>query len=268
MKLRKHAICALGLFTLLTLAATAVRAEDATGANATASPAAPLLVMAPDNPQWPDKVLPEVSYESLSLSDVVKNLRDTFKGEFDLILPNHYQVTGEDMVATDWMATPVTLQLKNVTAQEIFAAMNLYFDVNDIRIRWELNANGSRPVALLRLQEGAVTATSGPKRQVFFVGNLLEDGKNNGMTMDEVVASLASVYQASFQQPAYKVMLPYKEGQLIVVTATDNEIDFVRQTLQALQDKVNLERANKASTAAVVVTAPLVTPDTAPAKSP
>ena len=161
MKPMKHTIYAWGLLTLLTLGmATAARAADADGANTTANAAAPapVLVLAP--PPWPDTVLPEVSYASVPLGDVVKNLQGLFKDDFDMILPSHYEVDS-DLIPTDWMATPVTLRLKNVDAQEILTAMNLYFDVNDIRLRWEMSANGSRPVAVLRVQEGATTATLG-----------------------------------------------------------------------------------------------------------
>jgi len=269
MKPMKHTIYAWGLLTLLTLGmATAARATDATGANATADAAAvPVLVMA-SNAVWPDTVLPEVNYENMPLSGVVDSLQDSFKGGFDMILPSHVQVSGADMIPTNLLATPISLKLKNADAQEIFTAMNMYFDVNNVSLRWEMSANGSRPVAVLRLQEGAVTATSAPKRMVFFVGDLLGDGKNGGMTMDDVVRTVSEVYLTSFNQPADKVIQAHKEGQLIVVTGTDAEIGFVNQTLQALKQKVELQRAKYVPTAFPVVGAPPMPAGSAPAVAP
>jgi hypothetical protein len=268
MKTAKHMIYAWGLITLLALtAATAVRAADA--------PAAGLpVVVQPSGPAWPDKIVESVSYNNVPLSEVVKNMQDMFGSGFDVVLPTHWEGDGDVIMPKNWLDTPITLQLKHVTAVEIFTAMNLFFQVNETSLTWELTANGSRPVAVLHVTVPPKAPSDQVEqpllgRQVFFVGDLLGDGNTTGMTMDDVVRTVDEVYMMSFNQPADKVIQASKEGQLIVVTGTGPEIGFVDNTLSVLKLKVELQRAKNAPAAtpgplAVV----LPTPPPGAAKSP
>src|SRR5690349_641261 len=45
------------------------------------------------DPNWkdPEKVLPEVTYDGLPLSEVSRDLRDKFKNAFDVIIPNEWR---------------------------------------------------------------------------------------------------------------------------------------------------------------------------------
>ena len=47
----------------------------------------------------------------------------------------------------DWLSTSrFHLQLRNVTASEVFNAMNLLFENNHTPLRWELKLNGRRQI--------------------------------------------------------------------------------------------------------------------------
>jgi len=262
MKNTKYAIYAGGLLTLLMLTTTAVRAVDAAGTNATAgaaSPGAPLVL--PSRTAWPDKIFPVVDYDNVPLAQVVKQLRNIYDGKFDMVLPSHWDGGGENILPKDWLATPITLRLVNVTAPEVFTAMNMYFDVNETPLHWELTANGDRPVAVLHVTVPPIPpGAADPKgRCVYFVGNLIGDGKINGMTMDQVVDTLSAVYEMSFKEPASEVMQAHKEAQLIVVTGTEVQIGFMENALRALNQKVSLERAQNtpAAPAASAQSAPV-----------
>ncbi|MGA2053504.1 MAG: hypothetical protein ABSH19_09345 [Opitutales bacterium] len=247
MKSMKHILRAWALSGLMTLAtATPAGAADAPAANSTASAAGPVLAPAPAV-AWPSKILPEVNYDGLPLSEVVKRLQDTFGDGFDVVLPTHWEGDGDVILPKNWLDTPITLQLKNVTAVEIFTAMNLYFQVNETPVQWELTANGSRPVAVLHVTVPPPPPAQGDedltRRHVFFVGDLIGNDKVPGMNMDDVVRTVNELYIMSFNQPPDKVIQASKEAQLIVVTGTEAELSFVDQTLQSLQQKVNLQRA-------------------------
>ena len=41
------------------------------------------------------------------------------------------------------------MRLKNVTASEVFNAMNIVFETENTPLRWELRMNGNRPAAVL-----------------------------------------------------------------------------------------------------------------------
>ena len=205
------------------------------------------------DPNWkdPDIVLTNVDYE-IPLNEVVRDLRERFKGSFDMLANGNGDF--------DTSAVMIRLQLKNVTASEVFNAMNLVFE-NDptIPLRWELKLNGKRPTALLRVlaQPGpknpplVIDPTTGlpmpppeTKRGVYFVGNLLGDEKNGGMTMEQLVQTLSEVHQMSFGSPGGLQF--HKPAQLVIVTGTDAEIEFIGNTLTALKQKEELDAVRNA----------------------
>ncbi len=155
----------------------------------------------------------------------------------------------------------IRLQLKNVTASEVFNAMNLVFENDRTPLRWELKLNGKRPTALLRIlvESGhknlppAIDPTTGlplppepseTKRGVYFVGYLLGDEKSGGMTMEHLVQTLSEVQQMSFGSEGGLQF--HKQAQLVIVTGTDAEIEFIGNTLTALKQKEELDAARKA----------------------
>jgi uncharacterized protein YbgA (DUF1722 family) len=82
------------------------------------------------------------------------------------------------------------------------------------------------------------------KRGVYFVGNLLGDEKNGGMTMEQLVQTLSEVHQMSFASESGLQF--HKQAQLVIVTGTDAEIEFIGNTLTALRQKEELDAARKA----------------------
>ena len=204
------------------------------------------------DPNWkdPDIVLTNVDYE-IPLSEVVRDLRERFKDSFDVLANGNGDF--------DTSAVMIRLQLKNVTASEVFNAMNLVFENDQTPLRWELKMNGKRPTALLRVlaepgrknSPPAIDPTTGlpvppqeTKRGVYFVGNLLGDEKSGGMTMEQLVRTLSEVQQMSFGSESGLQF--HKQAQLVIVTGTDAEIEFIGNTLTALRQKEELDAVRKA----------------------
>jgi len=218
------------------------------------------------DPNWaePDIVLTNVVFPGLPISEVVRNLRDKFKGEFDVVLPTTTSTSGNTLNPltgspleenTDWTATPVQLELRNVTASEVFNAMNLVFENDHTPLRWELKMNGNRPLALLRVLTIPNPNFSAPnvERRVYFVGNLIGDEKDGGMTMEQIMKDIQDVWdfgdtwrsaRAWTMGDASRGKIQYHvQSQLLVVMGTPNQIDFMEQTLKALAQKVDQRKS-------------------------
>jgi hypothetical protein len=211
----------------------------------------PIPQSAPEwkDPEWkdPDKALPEVFYDGLPVSEIARNLSEEFKGEFDMLLPHYFAAGRQGSEGIDWINTPVHLRLKNVKASEVFNAMNLLFENNRTPLRWELKINGSRRIALLRVLEDPRPPdpfhTQEPKRMVYFVGDLIGNEKTGGMSMAEIVNTISEIWKMTYGQPG--VIQFHDKAQLLIVTGTDEQNDFIRQTLQALRMKADVERARQ-----------------------
>lgn len=205
------------------------------------------------DPNWvePGRVLGEVRYDGLPLGEVARNLRDQFTNAFDILLPSSWQNPGDPASAIDPQSVLINIELKNVTASEVFHAMNLVFEAQNTPVRWELRMNGNRPAALVRVLPALVPASGAPppapeesRRMVYFVGELLGDEKSGGMTMDQVYKMVSEVFQMSYGN--VKGVLQYhKEAQLLVVTGTTDQLEFVGQTLEALKEKTQRARASQ-----------------------
>ncbi len=221
--------------------------------------------IAPADSEWkdanwkdPDITLTNVAFDGLPLSEVANFLKDHFKEQFDVLLPNSAggiaYINNQTVPIGwqhDWRSEPVNLQMKNVTASEIFAAMNLLFENNRTPLRWELKINGHRQIALLRVlidptpqvDLSAPVPGQEKQRRVYFVGNLIGDEKSGGMTMEQIIKTVTDVWQMA-DASGGRIQF-HNDAQLLVVTGTPGQIDFMEQTLKALEQKVNQERTKR-----------------------
>ncbi len=217
---------------------------------ATGAPIPPPPPLSWKDTNWtdPDIVLSKVSYADLPLSEVARTLRADFKDKFDILLPapttgnNAFNdITGLPQPDTDWGAMMIQLELRNVTASEVFNAMNLIFENNQTPLRWELRVNGHRQIAVLHvlIRRNANYNPFEPRegRKVFFVGDLIGDEKNGGMSMQEIIKTVTDVWKMTGDSGG-KIQF-HEDAQLLVVSGSSDQIDFMTQTLAALRQKVD-----------------------------
>ncbi len=224
----------------------------------------------------PNITLTNVFYDGLPLEEVARDLRKQFNDAFDVLIPNGWldpnpSRSVEPREPLDLRAQSVRMQLRNVAASEVFNAMNLLFETENTPFRWELRMNGKRPAALLRVMPellpriapsqidpatGLPIRTPETKRTIQFVGDLIGDGKSGGMTMEQIVKTISEVWQMTYGHTG--VVQFHKEAQLLVLSGTPDQIDFIQQTVRELRSKVELERklASK-STEAKPMTEPM-----------
>jgi hypothetical protein len=113
---------------------------------------------------------------------------------------------------------------------------------------WELLMNGRRPTAVLRV---VVPAKPPPapklpeetKRAVFYVGELAGDTKSGGMTIDEIRRTVEAVCVQEYHNAAN--VYCHRDAELFVVKGTPDEVALVRETIEALKEKVKVERERK-----------------------
>jgi hypothetical protein len=206
----------------------------------------PLPRLAPSwkDPEWkdPDRVLKEVFYDSLPLGEVANVLRKEFEDAFDILIPNAWQDPKNPSVSLEPQNFSVRMRLKNVTASEVFNAMNLMFEAENTPCRWELRLNGNRPLAMLRVlperMPTAVQVAPPPPatRMVYFVGDLVGDENASGKGMQQLVKTVSEIYEMSYGS-SKGVLQFHREAQLIIVTGTEDQIQFVQQALSALREK-------------------------------
>jgi hypothetical protein len=203
-------------------------------------------------PQWkdanwndPDKVIANLRYDGLPISEVAKNLSEEFKNNFDIILPEDFgQGLSRNANNMDWNATVIHLRLQNVKASEIFNAMNLLFENDRIPLQWELKMNGSRRLALLRVQADPPVDTAShkpPVNRIYYVGDLIGDDQAAGMSTNtaDLVKTLSEVWKMSF--PESGNIQFHEKAQLVIVTGTDEEIRFMQETLEAMRTRFRVE---------------------------
>ena len=200
---------------------------------------------------WADPaiVLASVEYDGLPVSQVARDLRKQFKDDFDILLPQPGGVGQHDGNAEpiDWLDTIVNLQLKNVKASEVFNAMNLFFENNRTPLRWELKVNGARQLALLRVLQDPPPADLFGKpviKRVFFVGDLIDDKVAGMEGMGNIVATVQEVCRLSSNNKVASIQF-HEKAQLLIVTGTDEELNIMQQTIEALRAKVVLEREKR-----------------------
>jgi len=270
-KLTRHVPTALAIMALmLGLTMTARAGAPQNASTPPTAPTAPAMTITADpnasppiptpaeqwiEPVWKDEgggqVLPEVQFD-LTLPDVGNKLRKQFNDAFDVILPDSCDWPNPDdatPLSIDPHKVSMKLQLKNVTATEVFNAMNLVFEAQNTPLRWELRMNGNRPLALLRVVPlrhamGEKEAALPRRRMVFFVGDLVEDGKFGGMTMEKLFETVKQVCEAAYSEGEMEGdhLKFHQEAQLIIVNASVDKIDFVQHTLAAMRDKARMSK--------------------------
>jgi hypothetical protein len=213
-------------------------------------PIAPPPVTPWKDPDWkdPEKKLADVSYDRLPLAEVARHLREYFKDAFDVLISGSWWNPSNPAETIYAAETPITMQLKNVSASEVFNAMNLVFETENTPLRWELKLNGKRPTVILRVTQAPMpvqhSPSEAPKRMITFVGDLIGEEKSGGMTMEQLVKTASEVYRMTYGSPG-GVLQFHKEAQLLIVTGTVDQTQFVQQTLSALRQKVQLERRSQ-----------------------
>lgn len=205
------------------------------------------------DPNWkdPDKVLAQVSYDGLPVSEVASNLREQFTNAFDVLIPSGWSdPRNPNIESVNPNNYSVRLQLRNVTVSEIFNAMNLEFEAENTPVRWRLIVNGSRPMALLRVIPELVPPASPPspaapqtKRMIFFVGDLVER-KNSPEDIIRIASEIGDVWRIGSVRPdrLEQNLNIYPPAQLIIVNGTPEQIELAQQTLAALRQKAALQR--------------------------
>jgi len=211
----------------------------------------PMPTPRPDwkDPDWqePDKRLPELSYDGVPITEVSQDLRKKFDEAFDVLIPTTWHAPpGLSPVIDNLSSVPVRIQLRNVTASEVFNAMNILFETENTPLRWELRMNGKRPTAILRVWSDSMPLyrndVSAPMRRVIYVGDLVgeEKAKPGEMTMEQLVKTMSEVYEMSYGTSAGGMsshLQFYKPAELLIVTGPIDEINFVTETLSALRQK-------------------------------
>lgn len=216
----------------------------------------PSVQAAPDwkDSNWkdPDITLTNVFYDNIQLSEIGRSLAEQFKQQFDVLLPSGTSaatyMNGQMVPAgwqSDWQSQPVTLRLKNVTASEIFSAMNLLFENNRTPLRWELKVNGHRQIALLRVladpvPQGNSFGVTPTQRRVYFVGDLIGDEKSGGMTLEQIIKTITDIWQMS-DMVGGNIQF-HKDAQLLVVIGTPDQIAYAQEILNALKQKTDWDR--------------------------
>jgi hypothetical protein len=214
----------------------------------------PLAVAVPEwkDPEWKDpKKKLTISYEGLPMSEVAADLRKQFDDAFDILIPRSapVQVVG-GVEAFDVPSMPIQIRLKDVSASEVFNALNLLFEAENTPLSWQLKMNGNRQMALLRVRPEVVpppVRTETPQRKIFFVGDLLT-GEKGGMTMEQLVKTISEIYEMSYgggRKPGADHLQFHKDAQLLVVTGSNEEISFIAEAIEALKQKVTHSAAQQ-----------------------
>jgi hypothetical protein len=129
--------------------------------------------------------------------------------------------------------------------------MNLVFENESAPFRWEYGLNGSRFTAIVRLLPEASPGLPVPEMQpamkrpmVYFVGGLISDDKPGGMSMEALAKTLSEICRMAYND---EVTLNFhNEAQIMVVKGTDEQITFIRETLNALMGKEQERKRNAA----------------------
>ena len=123
--------------------------------------------------------------------------------------------------------------------------MNLTFENDKTPLQWELKVFGHRQIALLRvlLDPAPADAPRPPEKlqqRIYFVGDLIGDERNGDMTMDQIIKTITDIWQMTDNTNG-KIQF-HNEAQLLVVTGTPGQIQFVDQTLSALHSRAEWTR--------------------------
>ena len=190
--------------------------------------------------QWedPSNTLSSVERSGIPLTIVVKQLRDKFGGSIDIIYPAH-PTTVDGTAALDVEALIINLEMKNVKASEIFGAMNLEFEAENLPCHWRLLMNGSRRVAMLKVSMADLVAKPAAERIVFNVGDLIE----GGLTEEKLFRSITDICDRADLKLDTNALQYYAPGQLLIVTGNKSQIKFISEILTGLRDNAKIHAA-------------------------
>jgi hypothetical protein len=191
------------------------------------------------SPDWEDPTLTltNVFYDGLPASEVARDLRKAFQDKFDILIsPGRTDPSGNSS-ELDPGSEIIKLQLKNVTASEIFRAMNLLLETENSPVRWQLLVNGKRPLVLLRvipeLLPGVTHSPVAKQTMVYYVGDLIGNG---GMTMQQIADTLTDVNKEGYGGDIYIGF--HDATQLVIVKGTGDQLSLVHNTLDVLKQKI------------------------------
>ena len=221
--------------------------------------------------EHPMKRMPEVDFDVVPLSEVVEFLQEAYDHQFDAIVPEG-RIFDEPATLDPSTGLPlpapapshietgdqlIDLKLRNVTATEVFKAMNLLFEEQRNQLQWDLVMNGERSTAVLRVLDYPVKPEKPPpppprKQAIFFVGDLIGPENPNDLTMEslrevivEVWFNTPKVNEASREEtPAINY---HEKAELLIMLGTEDEINSVTQTLKALKDRAEWNEQRRQS---------------------
>ena len=194
---------------------------------------------------------PEINVEQgLPLGEFARNMVKLFSNQFDIILPKDDR---------DPNTIDVVLRLKDVRAIEIFNALNLYFDVQEIPAHWRLTLNGTRPTAILLIDKPKVPATPPVETEkiaptVFSIVEILSMNSEAGdkQPLDSLADAIAAVLddmkkpgRAKVNTPGGPILKMHAQAGILFFSGTWEDTELVRSTLAALKDAA-ISRSNKA----------------------
>jgi hypothetical protein len=185
----------------------------------------------------------EVHPKAVPLAEFTQTAGNAFHNQFDIIWPS---------ADRDPSTNTVTMRLKDVRAIEIFNAMNLYFEAQNIPARWRLALNGKRPTAILTTEKSQAPSTPSvePARShtVFSIADYLyatspdlykQSAADLAKTLEAVCGDISSAPQSGPQAglPACApVINVHAEAGILVFTGAWEQTQLVHSTLEALKD--------------------------------
>ncbi|HEY4417573.1 MAG TPA: hypothetical protein VGO57_17920 [Verrucomicrobiae bacterium] len=266
----KLQVCVVAAILLFITSITVATAQTNNGnIPETLDPATGLPVASPVqwiDPSWGDTgySMSEINFTGLPLPEIARQLKENFTNHFDIIFPDlNKSLSG--MPEFDFRSITVTLQLKTVTATEVFNAMNLQFEAGNVPVRWKLFMNGHRPTVLLSVLSQDMPPAQQIKRMVFFVGDILRlDNSSNvvdtiahvwdsgGLSQTHIVTSHnQDTVCANYSNDSTGQVQIYLPAQLLIVSGTSAQIELAQQTLQALKQKLAFASSSPANTAGI-----------------
>ncbi|MBU6399426.1 MAG: SLBB domain-containing protein [Verrucomicrobia bacterium] len=184
----------------------------------------------PNEAHWkgPDQVVPRIGYGGTPVISIARMLQHEFQDEFDIVVPEVEETTSTN---------PGSLGLRNVTAEEIFAAMNQLFNAQGLPLRWILVNNGNRPTAVLRQVESPAGVRPAekkaePKQQVVYVGNFVSSKWPIGR-IAETLSEIVTADGPNEGSGRFVVKL-HQPTDILVLSGTAAQLEFAGQTLKAL----------------------------------
>jgi hypothetical protein len=237
-----RSICGLALATMLCLGS----AKASAAANETQSPTAATATLPA---AWAalDKSAPELNYDGLPLREVTDDLKRRFTNQFDVLFPTPNDCVPSAAPPADWTAQSIRMQVRNVTPPEIFNALNLSFESGNVPLRWDLIVNGHRPTAVLRVltpqfipppidpATGLPVGAAPTARRVFYIGDLIAI---SGWNINQISETLKVVCAEASLHPTLAF---HGEARLLIAVGTPETLDFVKETLSALNQRAMAE---------------------------